>query len=68
MGRFRVGDRSLDPSPFENHKLLYVSLEMLGTRGRSRISGKGVYNNKGVGIRFAYFISFFLKYLTLVSL
>ena len=31
------------------------------TRGRSRISGKGVHMYKGVGVRFADFISFFLN-------
>ena len=30
-------------------------------RGRSRISGKGVHEYKGVGVRFADFISFFLN-------
>ena len=33
----------------------------MGTRGGSRISGKGVYMYKGVGVRFADFISFFLN-------
>ena len=32
-----------------------------GSRGGSRISGKGVHINKGVGVGFADFILFFLN-------
>ena len=44
------------PSPENLHS------EFLTKRGGSRISGKGVHIYKGLGVRFADFISFFLKY------
>ena len=38
-------------------------MQLAGTlfRSRSRISGKGVYMYRGVGVRIADFISFFLN-------
>ena len=41
-----------------DHKNVYFGIQ---TRGRSRFSGKGVYVYKGVGVRLADFISFFLN-------
>ena len=56
----------------KGHSLLYFHKALTGCSGGSRISGKRVYIYKGVGVRFADFLSFFLnipwKWNNLVSL
>ena len=44
------------------HENIVKTLAIVMNRGGSRISGKGVHMYKGVGVGFADFISFFLKY------
>ena len=43
-------------------RILDTCILAMGVRGESRISWKGLRKYKGMGVRFADFISFVLKY------